>query len=973
MKYLRFKRCSLASGIAMAIFNCVSSASWAEAPEMKLEVVEVRGIAASQVRNLNSKRFGEGVTDTITAEDIGKLPDITVADTLQRIPGVQIRRSAGEGSTVNVRGMPQVTTLLNGEQFLSAGSITTVQPDFIDIPSSLISGITVHKSPIASLLAGGISGTLDLQTLRVIDMEEGLTLSGSAEVTQGNESKGDDGKLALFSGYRSDDLGVMFTATYDENTLANHRYGTILDSVEVIGENIRDRRDFNNDGDNDDSFLSQRFYGLMDRETERERLGLSASVQANITGEVEFIGDIFYTQMEDADRRQGIMVDNSRGNNWAFTDRFDARLPADLGGSVYTANRMDLQVRRVSSYSESRTNDRESTNINLQLNYRGNGPLSGSVRYLRGDAQRQHTENVAHGYLSSGAQHGLLRNDGSGAEPANPRGYGPGPIPVGFDRTGKFISLGFAPGFGSDINRYNLVSTYSENNFEEEAALDVLRLDGKYEFSADHLSSFEAGLRYGQREVERETSILVAPFTTGDISADVMWKDSGAVLGDTNGDGEVSVSGGDLTLGNTNYYTDLPVGWARRLDRFGPAGSLGSFHFIDPRVMDDPFVFQNAIYPGNKKLADPARSFGVEEQTQTAYFKLNLEGELVGFPYLANIGAQYITTNLEIAQNLVGNERPCSLCTAAEKIGEETIDRSYTDFLPSMNIAVNLSEDIIVRGAYAKTMTNLDMSQLAGGISVSRTRAGDVLGAQLGVSPDLLVAISGRQNGNPTLQPWRADNYNVSAEWYFNSRSLLSIGLFYMDVESFIENGVVVKGLPDIDGVIRNEVPVSTQINGRGGSIKGIELAYHQAFDFLPAFWRGLGASLNYTYAPSDSSNVDVYGEALPIQDNSKQSANAVLWYDLHGLQLRIAANYRSDRLDRLSVPLGQGVLPVWTESTLYVDVSASYDLANHVSVYLQGSNVSEEFENQYAQWKDYVITQNVFETRWTAGIRARF
>lgn len=368
MKCLRFKRCSLASGIAMAIVNFVSSASWAEEPEMKLEVVEVRGIAASQVRNLNSKRFGEGVTDTITAEDIGKLPDITVADTLQRIPGVQIRRSAGEGSTVNVRGMPQVTTLLNGEQFLSAGSITTVQPDFIDIPSSLISGITVHKSPIASLLAGGISGTLDLQTLRVIDMENGLTLSGSAEVTQGNESKGDDGKLALFSGYRTGDLGVMFTATYDENTLANHRYGTVLDSVEVIGENIRDRRDFNNDGDNDDSFLSQRFYGVMDRETERERLGLSASVQANITDEIEFIGDIFYTQMEDADRRQGIMVDNSRGNNWAFTDRFDARLPGDPGGSVYTANRMDLQVRRVSSYSESRTNDRESTNINLQLN-----------------------------------------------------------------------------------------------------------------------------------------------------------------------------------------------------------------------------------------------------------------------------------------------------------------------------------------------------------------------------------------------------------------------------------------------------------------------------------------------------------------------------------------------------------------------------------------------------------------------------
>ena len=106
--------------------------------EEELEVIEVRGIRASTEKSLNTKRFADGVVDSITAEDIGKLPDATIADSLQRIPGIQIRRSAGEGSTINVRGMPQVTTLLNGEQFLSAGSLTKVQPDFTDIIFFLI-------------------------------------------------------------------------------------------------------------------------------------------------------------------------------------------------------------------------------------------------------------------------------------------------------------------------------------------------------------------------------------------------------------------------------------------------------------------------------------------------------------------------------------------------------------------------------------------------------------------------------------------------------------------------------------------------------------------------------------------------------------------------------------------------------------------------------------------------------------------
>ncbi len=143
--------------------------------------IVVTGIRASQARSIEVKRNADSVVDAISAQDIGKLPDVTISDSLQRIPGVQIRRDAGEGAAVNIRGLPQVTTLLNGEQFLGANSVTTVQPNFTDIPSQLFSGATVFKSPTASLQQAGLSGTVDLLTRRPFDLKRGLTFSAAGE------------------------------------------------------------------------------------------------------------------------------------------------------------------------------------------------------------------------------------------------------------------------------------------------------------------------------------------------------------------------------------------------------------------------------------------------------------------------------------------------------------------------------------------------------------------------------------------------------------------------------------------------------------------------------------------------------------------------------------------------------------------------------------------------------------------------
>ncbi|HEY8938920.1 MAG TPA: TonB-dependent receptor plug domain-containing protein, partial [Cellvibrio sp.] len=155
-----FKKTILSSCVAAFSVATLSSpvlAQNAPADDKLVEEIIVSGIRGSQKAAVDVKRNSAVIVDSIVAEDIGKLPDVTIADSLQRVTGVQIQRTAGEGSSLNVRGMPQVLTTLNGESFLSPWSITGVGANYSDIPASMISGVDVIKSQSASTAAGGIS------------------------------------------------------------------------------------------------------------------------------------------------------------------------------------------------------------------------------------------------------------------------------------------------------------------------------------------------------------------------------------------------------------------------------------------------------------------------------------------------------------------------------------------------------------------------------------------------------------------------------------------------------------------------------------------------------------------------------------------------------------------------------------------------------------------------------------------------
>lgn len=984
-----FRKSLLSTCVAAIAFGSVSTVAYAQGEDHMVEEVVVTGIRSSLMRAVDVKRNSPSVVDAISAEDIGKLPDTTIADSLQRVPGIQIRRNAGEGSTVNIRGMSQVSTLLNGEQFLSAGAITNIQPELSDIPAELLSQVDVIKAAQAKTLAAGVGGTLDLQTRRPMMLDEGWTFAGSAEGSQGSYTDDTTGhKVSGFLGFNNgENFGALVTITNSDATMANYRYGMYSDwwfrgynESTANGEwpGFDTPTDITGDGDTNDQVFGTIDYGVTNKTTERERTGISATVQFQPTDNVELLADVFYTKMDQEETINGLITDNA-WNDYSWLrpdlDTITNHGPSANGDGkdFWTAKTVHLQAPRVVAKSEAQVDKRESTNINLQANIQFNDNLKGSFRYIRGDAKNNHTVAMADSYLTAGTQTGLVTVVDGVASPANPGGWGAADgasVPVTYDWTGKHPSLNYPQGFGSSINEYGLVSYFSSGNFVNEAELDVFRADGTYEFLNESNLVLDFGYRFADRQVSRYQYDLVAPFTaTGadgdDVTVYSKWKDSG-----------IEVNRGGDTIGKTYSFVELlDMGMITRQDDFGPASDGNSYYFINNKELLNPMAFSNKLDGGNIKRQDGAQSYIVDEETQTAYFQAAWEGNLL-LPYQANIGVQYVKTDIDITQysfsdvtsvaTINGVTLPALDGVAADITGTIVTSRSDEDWLPRFNIGFDTSDDTKLRFAYTKTMMQMDANNLGLGM-VYTTNNNPTAG--------YFEVVSASRNGNPLLNPWRADNFDLSFEWYFADSSMFSAGAFYVDVESSIgTENFQIPSVPNSDGSapVRDTINLETVVNKPGSSLKGLEFGYQQAFDFLPGAWGGLGTTLNYTWTDSDGGDSDFNGKSMPMADNSEHQVNAVLWYEWNQWQARVAYNYRSERYIGQSWNDGSPAA-WWQAATSYVDASVSYEINDNVTVYLQGTNLTEEYEETYMQWSDVKVNQNIYEARYTVGVRAKF
>ncbi|HEU0276708.1 MAG TPA: TonB-dependent receptor [Rhodanobacteraceae bacterium] len=999
----------------------------------QLQTVQVVGIRASELNAIQTKRLAPNIEDNISAENIGELPDISIADSLQRITGVQVNRTAGEGSTVNVRGLPEVSTLINGAPFITPDNIDSIQPNYESMPSSLFSGADVYKSPTATMLDTGISGTINLHTYRPWDFKNGWTAAGTAEADYGSEVKNVEPNLnALFSYNARGHWGILLSLSHSDLTRNDSSNGFQEFAGRIQGENSSAANepgdgylsgwsghtvppqvvvlpgggvDVNGDGKSTGAFWVPETFQPFAQTQENKRNGATASFQAALGDSFTLTVDGFYDHQRQYTAGQGswvqpvnwmaatILPATSRDTGAALTSEYNAPglQQGDWHQNFYTTQAYNDWFGMWESFAQMLATDSYARNFSTKLDFDNGGSLTGSLRFISGSASQTQMQNSVEFSLANGTQWPnslapgvslppgvyLYPSSAGGTRPFNANGLPPYGYPVGIDMSGSSASLTLPTRVAQELsnpNAYALKTISSQNDYQAHSGMNIIRLSGKYAPTSSF--SLDFGLEHSVRSAQEDSFGLMAPVYAGNGASDPKGCDTLFFAADVvmNGGGVP----GACTAGNSDGYfragmisanpvSNLPSifgsNWQELVDP-GQVQGLTQWAF-NPNAMQNVVAFDNALYPGITRDPEPGATWNVSLRESKGYAQANFGGDLAGLPFTGNFGLRVIRTDLGVTQHLTGATQPYGLYQL--DAGEVYTNRTYTDWLPAINFALDVTSELKVRLAASKNMMPLSLSQWGGGLTL-------FYGAQTLANGKLIDAVlGGNSNGNPDLNPWRSTNYDVSAEYYFGHGGLVSLDLFDIEVASFVtETGVQNCGLPDEDGIVRGRcVVINEPAQGQGQQLKGAEAGYRQAFSGAPGLLSHTGITVNGTFSPSNTGAKDLAGNDVPFPQNSKYSGNIVLWYQDDHWQLRTALNYRSKEAIESNYG-GVNGMELYEAPTRYVDASVTYSLNKHFQLYLQGQNLNNEKERQYLVWPDQVNTNQFSERFFMLGVRGR-
>ena len=1014
-----------------------------------LETITVTGVRASQERAIELKRLAPDIQDSISAESIGQLPDTTITDALQRITGVQIDRNAGEGAQVDVRGLPQVGSMLNGEAFITPDQITGQQPDFETIPATLFNQVDVIKSPTASQTEDGISGALNLHTFRPWDLPHGFTFSYNADGERGSVSRKNGPEASGLVSFNGDGRwGLLLAADYSDTTRngpesngANagsseglDQYGVILDGENAesaggyagfvgawnglpipsqIVQNADGSVDVNGDGKSNGVFMGSQDIGLYESSIERKREAGNASFQADLGGGFTLTSDYFYTQQRQYNRNVGLQFNSTdwQGATYVPLQSMNTGAtalsqyntpppdPAWSGSQIYTTQVYEKWPGDVESFSQIESTGSVAQNANLQIDFNNGGNFRGSLRGIRETATQAYQETDLNISDSDGClwPNQLLPDVASSNAPPcntfiypsqlggnrvfNPIGIPEDSEPIVANFTGRYIGISMPASMAANFanpNGWTFKTIESSGNYSADAAITALRFDGHYDLH--HGLHLDFGVRNSIHTADNYGYTYVVPVYAGMGASDpngclVRYVGADVVMA---GDG----NGGGCTAGNSlGYFRAGPLSAQQLGAEPAPLSGnwqeytnlLGSginFWAVNPNAMNSPLAYWKSLYPETQIQEDPGNTWAVWMKETSAYLQGDFGEDLGGMPFTGNVGVRVIHTNLDVTQHRTG--LPGLYGTMPADIGIQDTDRGYYDVLPAINLALDVTDKLTVRFAASKNMQPLDLQTWGGGLELNYSLA--YVTAPNGSKTQLYEVAAGNSNGNPNLRPWRSANYGASIEYYINSVSMVSAELFRIDVKSFIENGNVQNcSLPDEDGVVRNRcITIIEPVQGSGNSIQGAELDYRQGFSFLPGLLRYTGMEINATYAPSKTGQTDLAGHAIPFPDNSTESGNFILWFQSQRFQFRAAYNYRSKRAVENQVGSIAG-LEMYEAPQEYLDAEVSYKIDKYAEVYLNGQNLTNEYERYYLVWPSQEGHANFSERMFTVGVRGQW
>ena len=890
----------LSAGLGSQVAYAQGNEAQAQADEQQdVEVIEVRGFRRSVVESINTKRFATEVVESVSAEDIGKLPDSSIAESIARLPGLTAQRLDGRASRVSVRGFSEneSATTFNGREQVSISDNRGVEFDLY--PSEIMSGVTVYKTPSASLDAEGIAGVIDMQTVRPLSKgEQVIQFNGQLEQTSfdklnpDGDDKGFRGTVSYIDQFADDTFGVAFAYTTMSSPNQEKRW------------NSWGYPEFTTDSGDTYSILGGAKPFVRSSTLERDSAMLVLEYAPSSDLSMTF--DALYVDFTDEKILRGIEVPFAWGQGSISPE--SATVDADSG--FITSALTEGQRVVVRNDFEERKADLSQFGFNVEY-------LLSNDWELEFDASRSEVERQV---WSIESYSGTGRGDNNGISDNIGYAFDDGNTGAQFSHQLDYsdfnlIQLGGPLSWGSSAalnNQYGLTGTPYENTAQDgfinapevEDELTTLKLAASKAMDNVYISGVEFGVSYRDRE---KTKVSEGYF---------------------------------MTLADFSYPENVGMLEVPEQYRLGSADlsfiGMGPMVAYDTRALVDDGYY-NLLRESLTDSKHLTRSWTVQEEVTAAFVQANINAELGDIPVTGNVGVRYVYTK----QSSQGN---AFNVVDGLVVAEPTdISHDYSNVLPSLNLNFALDEQQTLRFGAAKTISRARLDEMNASISASYN-------AQQPDENGNYWSVSG---GNPELEPKEATGFDLSYENYFSEEGYFSAAVFYKDLNQWIFDGNYEIDMSGVADPATGEIPPNStgtgsgKINGGGGELWGYELSVALPFNLFADELEGFGLLASHTGVEQDMEDPNGNDYELPGLSDSIQSLT--LYYERYGFTARTSMRKRSDfKGDIYGVGFSTDQVDIQGE-TIW-DAQLGYDFADSgiqglesLEITFQVQNITEE------------------------------
>ena len=872
-----------------------------DSDENVLEEVVVTGIRGSLQRSLNSKRDSGSLVNVISSEDIGKMPDKNIADSLQRVPGVTISAaSANEGAfdendRVSMRGTPSsyTQTLINGHNIASGDWFVLNQTGTVGrsvsyslLPSELVDQVVVHKAYEAKMVEGGLVGSVNIVTHSPLNFDDGLTVNGNVGAVHSDLADETDPQLSALLNWKNDSgtIGIMVQGFSQKRHLRR-------DGQEVLGYNTIADTDAAGIANPD---LVGVFYPVLIGsalfEQERERVGGQVTVEFAPSDDLSIRFDAFTSTLDASNYNRNYLL-------WGSAIIQRGAVP-DSGyvvrdNTLVQANFSAEADRQYGIYDQiSRPKDESSAEFfsgEFEWDLNDQWSFSGQAGTSEGHGKTP-IQDVAEWDIGLGTGAGYSLN-GVGAADWN---------------LGSIDSS--QPGTALEDVKLDWIFGFQDIDAVDEE--DWFQLDSEILLDRGTLASIDFGVRTAdhERRVDQVTAQGPACIDGNGNVVPFDWSQQFAC---------------PLDAQSPFDPANWPSGFQNYPGNFG-SGLGGSF----PR---DPWYYTPAQLSEYNRFTDrdpvsrfffPA-AYGLKETASAAYVQLNFDAD----NWSGNLGLRYVRTEEDITTfvNADPADPDADTSSAFGAFKKARTTHTYNDWLPTANFKYRLNEDMDIRLSATRSLTRADYSALAGAVSL--------------LPPAVEGGVGSGSGGNPNLKPILSTNFDATWEWYFTDRALLSASVFYMDIDNYISLGREITTFFTIDA----ENPQGRDVDylltvpvNSSAKVKGFELALQQPIG------ENFGIFVNYSYADGETK------DGTPMLGTSKNTYNLGGYFESDHWSARVAYNYRSSffsGLDRASA--------FFQDNVANVSASVGYNINEHFTVSVDGRNLTNETTEYFAESRE--------------------